>query len=227
MMTARMQICAGAWKTGGHAIRRQLMADVPRQETFASMYAGKAPWDIGKPQPAFMEVADQVQGLVLDAGCGTGENALYFASRGCSVVGIDFLEFPIQEAKHKATARKIHAEFLRLDALTLATFDRHFDSVIDCGLFHVFSDEDRPRYVSGLAHVMNAGAKIFLECFSDAEPAGFGPRRISRRELETAFAGGWMFESLEPARFEIVPEFKDSFSPGGPKAWFAVIERHV
>jgi cyclopropane fatty-acyl-phospholipid synthase-like methyltransferase len=112
-----------------------------------------------------------------------------------------------------------------MDALTLTSFDRQFDSVIDSGLFHVFSDEDRPRYVSGLAHVMKAGARLFLQCFSDAEPAGFGPRRVSRQELETAFAKGWTIESLQAARFEIVPEFKDSFSPGGPKAWFAVIQR--
>jgi hypothetical protein len=72
---------------------------------------------------------------------------------------------------------------------------------------------------------MKAGARLFLQCFSDAESAGFGPRRISRQELEAAFAGGWTFESLQPARFEIVPEFKDSFSPGGPKAWFAIIQR--
>jgi predicted RNA methylase len=51
------------------------MADVPTQETFASMFAGKAPWDIGKPQPAFVEAADKARGSVLDAGCGTGENA--------------------------------------------------------------------------------------------------------------------------------------------------------
>jgi len=201
------------------------MADVPTRETFANMYAGKAPWDIGKPQPAFVEVADKVQGAVLDAGCGTGENALYFASRGCLVVGIDFLEFPVQEARRKAAARKIQAEFLRMDALTLTSFNRQFDSVIDSGLFHVFSDDDRPRYVSGLAHVMQTGAKLFLQCFSDSEPAGFGPRRVSRQELETAFAKGWTIDSLEPARFEIVPEFKDSFSPGGPKAWFAIIQR--
>jgi 2-polyprenyl-3-methyl-5-hydroxy-6-metoxy-1,4-benzoquinol methylase len=64
------------------------------------MYAGKAPWDIARPQRAFVEAADRVTGAVLDAGCGTGENALVFAERGHPVVGIDFLEGPIQEDKH-------------------------------------------------------------------------------------------------------------------------------
>jgi len=203
------------------------MTDIPARETFQSMYAGKAPWDIGKPQPVFVEAADQVRGSVLDAGCGTGESALFFAQRGHPVVGIDFLEFPIQVAKQKAETRRVQVNFIRMDALTLTAFDRKFDSVIDSGLFHVFSDEDRPRYVSGLAHVMKAGAKLFLACFSDEEPGTLGPRRVSRKELESAFATGWTFESLRPARFEVIPEMKDSFTAGGPKAWFAVIQRHA
>ena len=47
--------------------------------TFEAAYADKAPWDIGGPQPAFVERAGQVAGSVLDVGCGTGENALFFA----------------------------------------------------------------------------------------------------------------------------------------------------
>src|SRR3954471_13310221 len=121
--------------------------DVPDRTTFESIYAGKVRWDIGKPQPVFIEVADRVTGAVLDAGCGTGENALFFAGRGHPVLGIDFLEGPIQEARRKAGERGLHAEFIEMDALTLTALDRRFDSVIDSGLFHVFSDEDRVRYV--------------------------------------------------------------------------------
>src|SRR5262245_45325092 len=129
------------------------MPDVPDPETFESLYTSRAPWDIGRPQKAFMEIAEQVTGTVLDAGCGTGENALFFAAEGCAVTGIDYLEHPIREARRKAAERGLSAEFLRMDALTLVTFDRAFDSVIDSGLFHCFSDDDRRLYVEGLAHV--------------------------------------------------------------------------
>ena len=61
---------------------------------------GKAPWDLGKPQRVFVEAADQITGPVLDAGCGTGDNALFFTERGQQVTGIDFLEMPIAAAKH-------------------------------------------------------------------------------------------------------------------------------
>ena len=202
------------------------MSDLPTRETFESMYTGKAPWDIGRPQKVFVEVAGQVHGSILDAGCGTGENALFFAARGHPVVGIDFLDHPIQAAKQKAKERGIQAEFLKMDALTLATFDRKFDSVIDCGLFHVFSDADRIQYVAGLAHVTRPGGKVYLACFSDEEPGTQGPRRISQPELRHAFAAGWTIEELRPIRFETRPDFKEmQFSEGGPKAWFAVAKK--
>ena len=202
------------------------MSDVPNRETFESIYAGKAPWDIDRPQRAFVEAADRVTGAVLDAGCGTGENALFFAGRGHPVLGIDFLEGPLQVARRKAEARGLDAEFVRMDALTLGGLDRQFDSVIDSGLFHVFSDEDRARYVAGLAHVTKPGGRIFLLCFSDEEPGTQGPRRVSQRALRESFAGGWDVEEIRAARFEVVPDLKDiSFSEGGPKAWFAVIQR--
>src|SRR4051812_36353296 len=138
------------------------MSNIPSRETFESIYTGKAPWDIGRPQRAFVEVADRVSGDILDAGCGTGENALFFAERGHPVLGIDFLEHPIQEAKRKAEERGLDAQFDRMDALRLEGLDRPFDSVIDSGLFHVFSDEDRARYVAGLAHVIKPGGRLFL-----------------------------------------------------------------
>jgi ubiquinone/menaquinone biosynthesis C-methylase UbiE len=201
------------------------MSDIPNRETFESMYSEKAPWDIGRPQKVFVEIADQVQGSVLDAGCGTGENALFFAERGHPVLGIDFLDFPIREAKRKARERGSNAEFICMDALKLTTFDRQFDSVIDSGLFHCFSDADRAVYVEGLTHVTKSGGKLFLACFSDEEPGTFGPRRISEEDLYRAFAKGWNLEFLRRVQFETIPETKDAFSPGGPKSWFLGMNR--
>ena len=202
------------------------MPDTPDKNTFASLYAGQAPWDIGRPQKAFLDVADQIAGAILDAGCGTGENALYFAGRGHWVTGIDFLEEPIQQAKRKAAERGLSATFVVKDALTLKDWSERFFTVIDCGLFHVFSDDDRKKYVAGLATVLKPGGRLFLLCFSDQEPGMQGPRRISQKELLDAFAEGWAVESIRPSRFEVIPNLKDfTFSEGGPKAWFAVVRR--
>src|ERR1051325_4741714 len=122
-------------------------------ETFESMYQGQAPWDIPGPQPVFvaLEESGAIQGSVLDAGCGTGENALYLASRGHEAWGIDFVPVAVERAEEKARERGIAAQFRVADALRLGELGRTFDTVIDCGLFHTFSDEERPRYVAALA----------------------------------------------------------------------------
>ncbi len=194
--------------------------------TFESIYAGQPPWDIGRPQKAFIDVADKITGSILDSGCGTGENALYFANRGQKVTGIDFLAEPITIAKRKAEERGLTATFLVMDALALKDLPEVFDNVIDSGLFHVFNDDDRRRYVEGLAMAVKPGGKLFLLCFSDEEPGDQGPRRVSAKEIRDAFAEGWAVESIEPTRFEVRPDLKDfSFSQGGPKAWFVVVRR--
>ena len=202
------------------------MATLHDRGTFETSYAGKPPWDIDKPQALFTQAAERITGTVLDAGCGTGENALYFAARGCKVTGIDFIEGPIEQVRRKARERGLSVDFVVKDALTLADWSQRFDNAIDSGLFHVFSDEDRRRYVEGLKTVLKPGGHFYLACFSDAEPGTHGPRRVTKGELETSFARGWEIESIEPSHFEVRPDLKDiTFSPGGPKAWFGVFRR--
>jgi cyclopropane fatty-acyl-phospholipid synthase-like methyltransferase len=193
---------------------------------FEGLYAGPAPWDIGRPQRQLMAIADRVTSPVLDAGCGTGEHALFLASRGHRVVGIDFVEEAIRRARAKAAERGLTVEFLVKDATALADWGQRFATVIDWGLFHVFSDADRRRYAGGLTRVLVPGGRLFLTCFSDAEPGNEGPRRVSRQELYDTFADGWEVESVQPTRCEIHPEFTEmTFSEGGPKMWFAVVRR--
>jgi SAM-dependent methyltransferase len=196
----------------------------PDRTTFETAYAGQSPWEIGRPQKPFIYVADWIKGDVLDAGCGTGENALFFADRGHMVTGIDFLDEPVRRATLKAAERRLPAEFIVMEALALKVCPNRFDSVIDSGLFHVFSDEDRRRYVDGLATVLKPGGRLFLLCFSDEEPGTH--RRVTKQELHDAFVEGWSVESIEPSRYEVRPDLKDmTFSEGGPKAWFVVVRR--
>src|SRR4051794_34427082 len=202
------------------------MTTVPDRSTFEALYAGQAPWDIGKPQKPFLDVADRITGSVLDAGCGTGDTALFFAGRGCQVTGIDFIEEAVNRARRKAAERGLPLTFLAQDALTLKDWSERFDNVIDSGLFHVFSDEDRRRYVEGLATVLKPGGRLFLMCFSDEEPGTQGPRRVSKEDLHAAFAERWSIESIEPVQVEVRPDLKDmTFGEGGPKAWFLVAKK--
>ena len=199
--------------------------DVKRQR-FRTAYEGNPPWDLGRPQKPFLEHADQIAGSVLDVGCGTGDNAIYFAQRGQEVLGIDFVAAPLELAGSKAQQRGVQTDFQQADALALELLGRTFDSVIDCGLFHVLSDEDRVRYVQSLAHATQPGSKLFLMCFSDQQPGNSGPRRVSQHELRSAFTDGWQIESIAATRFEPNPNADHhDFDEKGPQAWFAIIRR--
>jgi cyclopropane fatty-acyl-phospholipid synthase-like methyltransferase len=196
------------------------------QDVFENRYAEGAAWDIGKPQPALVAAADGITGSLLDVGCGTGEHALYFAGKGCVVSGFDFLEQPIVLARRKAAERGLAATFLRADALKLGERVERFDNIIDSGLFHVFSDEDRVRYVEGLKTVLKPGGRFFLLCFSEQTPGTQGPRRVPAKELRAAFRIGWEIERMERAEFEVrAEERKTRFSGQNPKAWLMVTKR--
>lgn len=176
----------------------------PPQSFFQSAYDGVPPWEIGRPQATFLALADagHLRGRILDAGCGTGALAVELAARGFDVTAIDFAERAIERARARASERGVRVEFLVASALELATLGRTFDTVVDVGLFHGFDDTDRAKYVAGLAAVTRAGARLFLQCFSDLERGKIGPRRLPQTELRTAFADGWHVDSLEPVRYE-------------------------
>ena len=198
------------------------------QQPFEQMYQGQAPWDTGWPQPAIVKLAEagQIRGNVLDVGCGTGENVLYLAGRDHECWGIDFVPVAIDRAKAKAAERKINAHFIVGNALELGKLGRQFDTVIDCGLFHTFSDEERLVFVQELARALHQGGLLHILCFSDEEPGTQGPRRISQREIRDAFHVGWNVRHIEPTHFEAIERPGGPIhSPGGPKAWLATIER--
>src|SRR6202035_898638 len=116
--------------------------------SFESSYLGTPAWDICRPQPAIVRLAEtgQITGSVLDVGCGTGENVLYLAEHGHAAAGIDGAPTAIKKARAKAKRRGLTASFEVGDALNLPTPEREFDTVIDSGLFHVFSDDERLRF---------------------------------------------------------------------------------
>ena len=194
----------------------------PRQpHDFDEMYATTPPWDIGRPQPAFVALADAgaLQGTVLDVGCGTGEHALMAAERGLDATGVDLAAAAIAAADLKARERGLTARFLVWDALDLPGLGKQFDTVLDCGLFHVFEDDDRARFLESLAGAVQAGGRYFMLCFSDRQPGDWGPRRITEAELRDSFADGWRIDSLEPTTIDI------NLEPGRAQAWLAMMTR--
>jgi ubiquinone/menaquinone biosynthesis C-methylase UbiE len=175
----------------------------------ASYHDGPAPWDVGHPQPAIVRLASEggFAGAVLDAGCGTGENALHVAPLGLSVLGVDVAETALAIARAKADDRGVDVEFSVADALRLDRLGRRFSTVLDCGLFHTFDRDERPEYVASLASVTEQNGTLYLLCFSD-EGHDTGP------------STGWNIAAIEADRVQT--RFHDD---DGAPAWFAAIKR--
>ncbi len=182
-----------------------------------------APWDIGRPQPALVRLADAglLTGRVLDSGCGTGEHALLAASRGAQATGVDVAPTAIGLARAKAAERGLEVRFEVGDALDLGGLGLTPDVIIDSGVFHVFSDADRPRYVASLASVLCSGGTVYLMCFSDRQPGDFGPRRVRQDELRESFSDGWTVDSIIAETFDINP--LEGMTQA--QAWLAVMTR--
>jgi len=189
--------------------------------TWDDAYRGQPPWEIGRPQRAFMdlELAGAIAGSVLDVGCGTGENALYLAERGHEVWGIDISSVAIGRAMVKAHARRLPVVFIAADAVEPDAVGRTFDTIIDCGCFHTLPDGERPRYAESMTALSNAGARLHLMCFSEHEPPGWGPRRVTEGELRATFERDWQTTAVSAVQFETLR------GPDGARAWLASFDR--
>ena len=189
-----------------------------------SSYTGDQPppWDIGRPQPVFTRLADQglLRGQLLDPGCGTGENTMMAAAHGADALGVDVAPTAIAKARGKAAERGSTARFEVADVLDLGRLGLTFDTVVDSGMFHVFDDADRVRYVASLASVMRPGATCYLMCFSDRQPGTMGPRRITQDDITAAFRGGWDITGITAETFDV-----SFMGESKAQAWLASIER--
>lgn len=195
-------------------------ADVLPNAAFNAAYSSVPPWEIGRAQPEFIKVFDagEIHGRVLDAGCGTGEHAILLAARGHDVLGFDFAPAAIEKALAKARERSSTARFKMHDATDLRSLGETFNTVIDSGLFHCFSDENRAKYVGELTAVTNSGGHFILMCFNEHETRP-GPRRVTQAELRAAFASGWTTDYIRESRFD------SHAHEGGAQAWTASFRR--
>ena len=185
---------------------------------FAGMYAeGIPPWQIDRPQPEVIQLLEngKFESPVLDLGCGTGDNTIELARRGLVVKGLDAVPEALERARKKTeqAGLKQSPEFILGDALRLAESGLKARTVLDCALFHTFSDEERKDYIRGLEAVLSQGGRLHILSFSELETRQPGPRRLSLSEITGSFGKGWRVEDSVRCRYW------DRVRPDGAHAW--------
>jgi ubiquinone/menaquinone biosynthesis C-methylase UbiE len=182
------------------------------------------PWDVGHPQQSFVELVQSKEmraSKVLDVGSGPGENAIFLAENGFSVVGIDFTPEAVEIAQDRARQHGVDVKFIVGNVLDLDSYfaSNTFDYVIDSGLFHSIHPQSLNRFVEKIRNVLKPNGIYFMLCFSDKEPPGFGPRRLSkemiRRTLEPSFSIKYIHDTI----------FESRIHQGGAKAYLTCAMR--
>jgi SAM-dependent methyltransferase len=172
------------------------MDSTPTFSRFDDAYKTRsAPWVIGEPQPAIVELerAGWIHSKVLDVGCGTGEHTILLTRLGYDVLGVDFAPHAVEQARANAADKGVDARFEVADAMNLG--EPGYQTIVDSALFHIFDDADRAKYVNSLHTAILPGGLVHVLALSDAG-RGFGPQ-VSEREIREAFGDGWALEALD------------------------------
>ena len=208
------------------------MDSTPTRSRFDDAYKSRtAPWVIGEPQPATVELqrAGWIHSKVLDIGCGTGEHTIFLTRLGYDVLGIDFAPHAVEQASANATEQGVDAHFEVADAMNLRA-EPGYQTIVDSALFHIFDDADRVRYVSSLHTAAQPGGLVHVLALSDAG-RGFGPQ-VSEAEIRDAFGDGWVLEALDTTTYRGVVQEAQADAIGLPAgtrvdepAWLARARR--
>jgi len=163
---------------------------------------------------------------------------------GHEVLGFDFCPSAIEEARARSAtvfgeaiargggnASFVEASCLDLEASPVAAAAarrRGFPLALDSALAHCLDDAAQRRYVAELARVVRVGGRVYLGCFSDANPDPWqNPRRLSEAHIRKLFAAPtWRVASIVPAWYERPRQLNGAHGMGAfTMAWWCAIDR--
>lgn len=146
-------------------------------------------WAKGEPSEFLVENVGLLPkgGRALDVAMGTGRNAVYLASLGFEVIGVDISRVACERAVEAARAARVRIEALCADMETWGVPEAAFDVVINFNYLH-------RDLCAGLAGALRPGGVLVFQTFTlEQRQFGWGPSKdeflLRPGELRELFSG--------------------------------------
>ncbi len=177
-------------------------------------------WDTGRVAPELKKLVEQDStktGRAVVLGCGTGTNAIYLASKGFDVTGVDVAPTALIHAERKAREAGVKVRWVVADVLALPEMGP-VDLIFDRGCYHHVRKYNAAGYVKSIRGISRPGTRLLLLAGSAKEERRAGPPKIKEEEIRGDFSKQFTFEWLRDIRF-------DSANPNanGFKAWSVLL----
>lgn len=176
---------------------------------FGTVYCDTAPWEVGGAQPAMARLLEDFPpcGTVLDLGSATGDLAIHLARSGHRVLGVEFVESAVVQAREKAAALPPEVadllSFRVADATCPSALGTEFGAVVDSGFLHLLDPDETDRFVEDLGRALSSGGRYYLHEFAIEFPIDNVPRAVTRDEIHSRFnaASGWRVLDVRDVKF--------------------------
>jgi len=176
---------------------------------FGQVYSDIAPWEVGGAQPDMARMLADYPPAdpILDLGSATGDLAISLARQGHEVVGLEFVQSAVDQARDKAAALapevSARLRFEVGDATRPSALGVRFGTVLDSGFIHLLEPDETDHFVEDLRDVVDPGGRYYLHEFAIEFPIDNVPRAITEDEVRARFNAdaGWHVVEVRPAVF--------------------------
>jgi SAM-dependent methyltransferase len=221
-------------RSKGRTARRRVGMPVADRECWTRLYAEGSlqnlPWFVQKPYPPLMRAVEHGglsrPGPILDVGTGLGTNALWLASRGFQVTGIDIAPGAIAAAEARRPPRNRRVNFVEDDILASRLPSSQYRLAVDVGCFQTLPPRTRRMYTDNLSRVLRPHAILLLFWVGREETGSWGPpHRLSVGDVVEPLEPRFRVERIEyrPRTVQLTRQVKQSRRPlavlAGYTAW--------